>query len=293
MPWIPRGLRDGIVTSRYPQIQENYGGDFRATLSVKGDHYDQAMAESVVEACPTQAVSIEGGNLRLDRGRCILCGRCEELCPEVFKFSSDFETATIQRSQLVVPELEETTEALAQTRNELALRVRALGRSVHIRHIDMGSDGADEWEIAALSNPIYDVQRLGIYFTASPRHADLLLISGVGTIGMVPSLQKTLDSMASPKVVVASGVDAISGGLIGRGYSSNGGISQIVNVDVFIPGSPPTPFGLLYGILLATARIPADHRRRSEGTNGLARARYRPITPVTPNKYSSPSKEEP
>lgn len=256
MPWIPRGLRNGIVTSRYPQTQDSYGENFRAAIVIRPHQYDLTIAKKVVDACPTNAISLNENMPSLDRGRCILCGRCEELYPDAFQFDSGFEIASANRGQLIVPSLEETDSLLADTKKELAQRVKALKRSVHIRHIDMGSDGADEWEVAALTNPVYDVQRLGVYFTASPRHADLLLVTGVGTVGMVSSLEKTLDSMPDPKIVVAAGVDAISGGLIGRGYASNGGISKMVKVDVFVPGSPPTPFGLLYGILLATARIP-------------------------------------
>ena len=101
----------------------------------------------------------------------------------------------------------------------LANRVRRLRRSVHLRHIDTGSDGSDEWEIQALTNPVYDLHRLGIFFTASPRHADILLVTGIGTDGMVEPLRRTLDAMPAPTVVIAVGTDAVSGGLIGRGYT--------------------------------------------------------------------------
>ena len=265
MPWIPRGLRNGIVTSRYPQTQDSYGENFRAAIVIRPHQYDLTIAKKVVDACPTNAISLNENMPSLDRGRCILCGRCEELYPDAFQFDSGFDIASANRGQLIVPSLEETDSLLADTRKELAQRVKALKRSIHIRHIDVGSDGADEWEVAALTNPVYDVQRLGVYFTASPRHADLLLVTGVGTVGMVSSLEKTLDSMPDPKIVVAAGVDAISGGLIRRGYASNGGISKMVRVDVFVPGSPPTPFGLLYGILLATARIPIWRAGTSSG----------------------------
>ncbi len=274
MPWIPRGLQNGIVTSRYPQSQDAYAGNFRAAVVIKPHQYDLTFKTKIVGACPTDAIFFDDDILSLDRGRCILCGRCEELYPDVFQFDPDYETASSDRGQLVVPYLKETKSSLDDTKNELAQRVKALKRSVHIRHIDVGSDGADEWEVAALTNPVYDVQRLGIYFTASPRHADLLLVTGIGTVGMAASLQKTLNSMPDPKVVIAAGVDAISGGLIGRGYASNGGISEMVRVDVFVPGSPPTPFGLLYGILLASARIPLSR----SGSNGSA-------TPVTDTPF--------
>jgi Ni,Fe-hydrogenase III small subunit len=95
------------------------------------------------------------------------------------------------------------------------------------------------------------VQRLGIYFTASPRHADVLLVSGLGALGMIGPLQHTYEVMPHPKVVIAAGVDAISGGLLHSSYATIAGISSSVPVDVFVPGSPPSPFGLLHGILMA------------------------------------------
>jgi Ni,Fe-hydrogenase III small subunit/ferredoxin len=187
----------------------------------------------------------------LDRGACILCGRCTQFLPAVFQFSPNFEISTRRRSALVVPVMQESDAAIAAVQSELAARVKSLRRSVHIRHVDAGSDGSDEWEIAALTNPVYDVQRLGIYFTASPRHADVLLVSGLGALGMIGPLQHTYEVMPHPKVVIAAGVDAISGGLLHSSYATIAGISSSVPVDVFVPGSPPSPFGLLHGILMA------------------------------------------
>jgi Ni,Fe-hydrogenase III small subunit len=177
------------------------------------------------------------------------------LAPDIFEFDPSFESSSIQRSQLVVPDLGDERISLQATRAELARRVKGLRRSIHIRHVDAGSDGAEEWEVAALTNPIYDVQRLGIYFTASPKHADVLLVTGVGSAGMLAPLCHTFEVMPHPKVVIAVGVDAVSGGLIGNGYASRGGITGIVPVDVFVPGSPPTPFGILHGILLAVGLL--------------------------------------
>jgi Ni,Fe-hydrogenase III small subunit/ferredoxin len=255
MPWVPRGLREGIVTSRYPRRRDGYGEGFRSTVGVgaggEGDH----RAATVTQVCPTDAISVEAGQLRLDRGRCILCGRCTELWPEKFRFDPDFETSSVRRGHLVVPDIGEDDAALALAQSDLARRVKALRRSVHIRHVDAGSDGAEEWEVAALTNPVYDVQRLGIFFTASPRHADLLLVTGVGTAGMLGALGRTFEAMPEPKVVIAAGVDAISGGLIGRGYAARGGVAGLLPVDVFVPGSPPSPFGLLHGILLAVGLL--------------------------------------
>jgi Ni,Fe-hydrogenase III small subunit/ferredoxin len=255
MPWIPRGLSEGIVTTRYPRRSDGYGPSFRGTVDVETSHGNHQGLEMVAEACPTDAISVVAGRATLDRGRCILCGRCTELAPDVFRFDSSFQTASVQRGRLVVPDIGDGDAGLEAARADLGRRVKALRRSIHVRHVDAGSDGADEWEVAALTNPVYDVQRLGIYFTASPRHADVLLVTGVGSVGMLAPLRHTFEVMPDPKVVIAVGVDAISGGLLGEGYAARGGIKDAVPVDVFVPGSPPTPFGILYGILLAVGLL--------------------------------------
>ena len=145
-------------------------------------------------------------------------------------------------------------------RSDLRARTRALRRSVHLRHADAGSDGTEEWEILALLNPVYDIHRLGMFFTASPRHADVLLVTGAGARGMTEPLRKTYDAMPHPKVVIAVGTDAVSGGLPGPSYATAGGIGGIVPIDVWLPGSPPSPFSILYALLLALGRLPAAGR---------------------------------
>jgi Ni,Fe-hydrogenase III small subunit/ferredoxin len=267
MPWVPGGLRDGIVTSRYPRRPDGYGPDYRGGISVLSapgsidrDGPDGAAPDDLASLCPTGAISSDAGVTRLDRGRCILCGRCVERRPDRFAFDPDIEVAAVDRRCLVVPDLDDDPSALERTRDELAHRVRALRRSVHIRHVDAGSDGAEEWEIAALGNPVYDVQRLGIFFTASPRHADLLLVTGAGTAGMIEPLQRTWEATPDPKIVLAAGTDAISGGLVHPSYATRGGIGDLVPVDVWIPGSPPSPFALLHGILLGVGRLPLGRR---------------------------------
>ena len=154
--------------------------------------------------------------LSLDQGRCILCGRCIRERPDVFAWSPGAAAATLTRTGLVVPELDETDQGLAAVRSALAARTAGLRRSVHLRHVDAGSDGAEEQEIAALLNPVYDIHRLGIFFTASPRHADVLLVTGAGAHGMAEPLRRTYTGMPDPKIVIAVGTDAVSGGLLGE-----------------------------------------------------------------------------
>jgi Ni,Fe-hydrogenase III small subunit len=102
---------------------------------------------------------------------------------------------------------------------------------------------------------VYDVQRLGIFFTASPRHADILLVTGAGSGAMTGPLVETYEAMPSPKVVVAAGTDALSGGMHAGSYATTGGVTASLPVDVLVPGSPPSPFSLLHGILLAVGIV--------------------------------------
>ena len=129
-----------------------------------------------------------------------------------------------------------------------ATRVR-LGRSLAIRQVDAGSCNACELEIHAINNPVYDLERFGIRFVASPRHADVLLVTGPVTKNMREALWRTWDATPDPKWVVACGSCAIDGGLFKDSYAVTGGVSDVVPVDLHIPGCPPTPVELLGGLL--------------------------------------------
>lgn len=129
-----------------------------------------------------------------------------------------------------------------------ATRAR-LGRSLSIREVDAGSCNACELEIHAVNNPIYDLERFGIRFVASPRHADVLLVSGPVTRNMREALYRTWDAMPDPKWVVACGACAIDGGLFKDSYAVTGGVSDVIPVDLHIPGCPPRPAELLAGLL--------------------------------------------
>jgi len=112
-------------------------------------------------------------------------------------------------------------------------------------------------EIVGLGNPIYDVERFGIHFVASPRHADLLLVTGPVTRNMELALRKTYDATPEPRLVVAVGACGCSGGMFGVNYATRGAVDAVVPVDVYIPGCPPNPHALLHGLLLALGRLPA------------------------------------
>jgi Ni,Fe-hydrogenase III small subunit/ferredoxin len=257
--WVLRGLRDGVVTTRWPRRPDVYADSFRGPATVlagaavpdAGASFDQAEVEGL---CPAGAIEVIG-RLRVDQGRCVLCGRCVAARPDLFAWSQGATgpaAAAVARQALVVPEEPETDEAVEAARAALAARTAALRRSVHVRHVDAGSDGSEEWEIQALLGPVYDVHRLGVFFTASPRHADVLMVTGAGTVGMTGPLRVTYEGMPDPKVVIAVGTDAVSGGLLSDRLT---GVDGAVPVDVWVPGSPPSPFAILNALLIATGKL--------------------------------------
>ncbi|MFC6706562.1 hypothetical protein [Flexivirga alba] len=253
LPWLLRGLRDGVVTTPWPGRRDAYFDQFPVTPVPTGASAITTDPGAIESLCPTGAITFAPGNdtITLDRGRCIACGRCVQQRPDLFAWQPGNDVARDDRDMLIADTPPDGD--VPRLRADVAERTAMLRRSVHIRHVDAGSDGSDEWEVRALLNPVYDVHRLGIFFTASPRHADILLITGIGAPGMILPLARTRAAMPDPVVVIATGTDAISGGLVGPGM----GIPRLLEVDVFVPGAPAPPFALLHGILLALGRLPA------------------------------------
>jgi Ni,Fe-hydrogenase III small subunit/ferredoxin len=252
--WVLRGLRDGVVTTRWPRRPDEYADSWRGPVRALGPvgSVDPAL-------CPTGAIRGAG----VDQGRCILCGRCVAERPDLFAWSQGATgpgAAALTREALVVPVVPETDAAVASARARLAGRTAALRRSVHVRHVDAGSDGSEEWEIQALLGPVYDIGRLGVFFTASPRHADVLLVTGAGSRGMAGSLRATYDAMPDPRVVIAAGTDAVSGGLLSQSEQTTAGVAATVPVDIWLAGSPPSPFGIINAVAIAVGKLAGGGR---------------------------------
>ncbi|MBK7354638.1 NADH-quinone oxidoreductase subunit NuoB [Propionivibrio sp.] len=154
-------------------------------------------------------------------------------------------------------------EALRTTTQRLSAAVLAqLGRALVIRHIDAGSCNGCELEIHALNNPYYNLEGIGIKFAASPRHADLLLVTGPVAKNMEVAVRRAYDATPEPKLVVAVGDCGCTGGIFGESYASCGRVANIIPVDVSVPGCPPTPLQLIQGILTAIAPGKAATERR-------------------------------
>jgi Ni,Fe-hydrogenase III small subunit/formate hydrogenlyase subunit 6/NADH:ubiquinone oxidoreductase subunit I len=265
---LEKTFRTGTVTSAYPKSAPKLTPNSRGMPEFNWAEWRDARVAA--EVCPTGAIAVsDGGRSRtvtVDYGRCIACGECAAVDSAV-SIGPTFELAATARNDLVSSAeytLDEDGTHTGLVRTETAQAVgsrlrreihRVLGRSLAIREVDAGSCNGCELEIIALNNPVYDIERFGIHFVASPRHADMLLVTGPVTRNMELALRKTYDAAPDPKVVVAVGACGISGGIFGTNYATRGGVDQVIPVDVYIPGCPPRPEAILYGILLAVGRI--------------------------------------
>jgi Ni,Fe-hydrogenase III small subunit len=212
-------------------------------------------ARSAVAACPTGALRIgdAAGELVLDYGECIGCERCygpsEGAMFPAKRLSCCGQTRTwlVRRWDLQsMQEIRADEEALDQTAKEIR---EIVGRALNVRQVDAGSCNGCEAEIVALSNPYYDLERFGIHFVASPKHADMLLVTGPVTRNMAEAVKRTYEATPSPKLVVAVGACGASGGIFTGGQAVAGGVDSVIPVDGYVPGCPPTPSMLLSGIL--------------------------------------------
>lgn len=161
--------------------------------------------------------------------------------------SQIFRTGIVTESLL--PEVEEEIKIVGRKLEEAV--IKRFSRSLTIRQVDAGSCNGCELEIHAINNPIYNCERFGIHFAASPRFADMLLVTGPVTRNMEIALRRTYTATPSPKLVVAVGDCGCNGGIFGESYASLGSVDKVIPVDVYIPGCPPTPTALLNGILRA------------------------------------------
>ncbi len=212
-----------------------------------------------VARCPSRAIVLESGNpIGINVDTCIFCALCSDCCPAgAVSMTHQFELAQKSREQLRVSPIQITennlpSESIEETGQKLEEKIKKVfGRSLQIREVDSGSCNGCDYEINALNNPFNDIERFGIHFVASPRHADLLLVTGTAVRNMEQALIKTYNATPDPKLVVAVGACACSGGIFRNNYATRDGIDSLVPVDVYIPGCPPRPQAILYGLLKA------------------------------------------
>ncbi len=202
------------------------------------------------DACPTEAIALNG-EMKLDLGKCLFCTDCMDACPEgAIQHSKDFRMAFRERGDLVI---DGQTVELAKALDEKSRQL--FGRSLQLRQVSAGGCNACEADINVLGTVVFDIGRFGINIVASPRHADGLIITGPVTDNMKLALQKTYDAIPAPKIVIAVGACAISGGPFSDHDEQNNGADSVVPVDLYIPGCPPHPMTILDGLLRLLGRI--------------------------------------
>jgi Ni,Fe-hydrogenase III small subunit/formate hydrogenlyase subunit 6/NADH:ubiquinone oxidoreductase subunit I len=258
--------RQGHRTMRYPagpppELPERFAG--RPIVDAAKCRKDCGKCLAV---CPTAAVrrNIAERGVQLDMGRCLFCRRCESECSNgAIKFSRDHQIAATRRDDLLIglpagtaTSSSRNPSARDATPSDRAAELRRLfGRSLRLRQVSAGGCNACEADTNVLGTIAWDLSRFGIQFVASPRHADGLLITGPVTENMRLALQKTYEAVPSPKLVIAVGTCAISGGPYAAHPEVHDGATSSLAVDLFIPGCPPHPLTILDGLLALLGHI--------------------------------------
>lgn len=233
-------MKTGIVTENYAAKEARQG--LRGALRLPEARCGDCLA--CVQACPSGSLQQTAQGIDWERRSCLFCGACVDACASGRIRHSD-DVALAQRKS-----------ALDEAGGQLRQRVAAMfGRSLHVRHLDAGSCNACDFEMTALGGPLYDLQQYGIDFVASPRHADLLMVTGVVTRNLSQALLMTYEATPAPRLVMAVGACACSASVFPCGYAVVGPVDKLLPVDVYVPGCPPSPSALLHGLLQAVGKF--------------------------------------
>jgi len=256
--WTFFGLQQGKATTPWPRQGDQAGQENVLGMPRFEPEACTPSCSECAAVCPTAAITVDPDKtgkerLAVDYGRCIVCQLCVEACPaDAARSSFDWAFGVRERSDLI---LSERIQSLGSKRRTLYSQ-DAFRRSLHIRHVDAGSCNGCESELQALNNPFYNLHRLGIFFTPSPRFADLLLVTGPVTYAMRDPLRRAYEAMPEPRWVVAVGTCAVSGGIAGGGYACGNGLEGVLPVDVYLPGCPPNPAAIIEALLMFLDRAP-------------------------------------
>jgi len=237
-------------TIAYPKSEPVLPDRFRGRPTI-----DRSLCSSAcricLDGCPTDAIRRDSNGIVLDMGRCLFCGECARKCPsQAIGNTTDYRLATRTREDLVLKNGEAMLAAALDKESR-----RIFGRSLRLREVSAAGCNACESDVNVLSTIVFDIGRFGIQFVASPRHADGILITGCVSRNMLLGLKKTYEAVPDPKIVIAVGACAISGGPFIDYPEIHNGADSIVPIDLYVPGCPPHPITILDGLLRLLGRI--------------------------------------
>jgi Ni,Fe-hydrogenase III small subunit/ferredoxin-like protein FixX len=235
-------FEQGYRTTGYPKDKIELWKRYRGRPQINRDAPAEMVAQCAA-ACPQEAIDIEA--LKIDMGRCIFCGTCEEVSQgEFITFTQDFEISVAEKEHLLT---DGSLEALADHSRQHFKKL--FGRSLQLRQVSAAGCNACEADLNVLATPFFDLARFGINFVASPRHSDAIVVTGPISRNMTTALLQTYEAVPEPKAVIAVGSCTLTGGPFRGSPEITEGLDKLLPVDLFIPGCPPHPLTNLHALL--------------------------------------------